>query len=97
MPIYALDSAKNSTNLASNVNGSTNNANHYLHDQAVALKNTKSGKYKDIQDFRFKIFQILEGIRLARDENVTERRDELTQLNNELNIIKSQTQSLVRY
>lgn len=98
MPIYGLDTDNNTTSIKDKVNSSqydSVNGNHYhLHDQAVDLENSTSGKYNDIQDLRLKILEILEGLRLARDENVTERRAEITQLENELNILKKQMHGL---
>jgi hypothetical protein len=35
----------------------------------LALEDTASGKYNDVQDLRLKIMEILEQIRLSRDEN----------------------------
>ncbi len=68
LPIYALDSY-NTT-----YNQTVNSAEHQSHNdngQLSAIKNGISGKYKDVQDLRLKILQILEEIRLLRHGNET--------------------------
>ena len=93
LPIYGFDSMDNITKIKSDLadgNSMIFNEKAYIHDDSSDLENTTSGKYKDIQDLRLKILEILEGLRLARDENVTQRRGELRQLENELNLLKKQ-------
>ncbi|WP_287382529.1 hypothetical protein, partial [Methanobacterium sp.] len=68
LPIYALDSYNTTYNQTVN---SVEHQSHNDNGQLSAIKNGISGKYKDVQDLRLKILQILEEIRLLRQGNET--------------------------
>lgn len=74
MPIYALDLDNSTSNLSVNSIGDQNQShdhldgNHKLYRQ-ILPKNTSAGKFKDIQDLRLKILQILEGMRFRGQQN----------------------------
>jgi hypothetical protein len=69
LPIYALDSYNTTYNQT--VNSAEHQSHGHFNGQLSALKNALSGKYKDVQDLRLKILQILEEIRLLRQGNGT--------------------------
>ncbi len=75
LPIYALNSSNITSNQSVNLTeqNHTSNGNQDLHNQIAAIKSAPSGKYKDVQDLRLKILQILEEIRMLRQENTTTR------------------------
>lgn len=69
LPIYALDLSEdggNSTVHHSTVKSTDSEKSLDVKNQ---LKDTTSGKYNDIQDLRLEVLEILEQIRLSRDEN----------------------------
>jgi hypothetical protein len=75
LPLYAMDSTGNqSVNSTVHVNQTSNcSSGDDLQSQIITLKNAPSGKYRDVQDLHLKILQILEEIRLLRQENATAR------------------------
>jgi hypothetical protein len=96
MPIYALDSHNNTYNQSVNSTHQLNNNTNYhekVHDQSVDLEDTTSDKYSEVQDLRLKIMEILEGIRLAKDEN--EFRPEISQLMNASSQLKRHKRYLI--
>jgi len=79
LPIYAMDYGNTTTNLSVNSTGHHNQTlndsggDQDLHNQIMVLKSAPSGKYKDVQDLHLRILQILEEMRLLRQENETAR------------------------
>jgi len=51
----------------------SSNGNQDSHHQIMLIKSMPSGKYKDVQDLRLKILQILEEIRMLQQEKATTR------------------------
>lgn len=75
----------------------TSHGNQNLHNQIMLIKNTPSGKYKDVQDLRLKILQILEEIRMLQQENTTTRSVRYyRELENKANELKNLMCSVVR-
>jgi len=66
-----INSSFNSTDDSNHTsNGSSGDD---LQSQIMTLKSAPSRKYKDVQNLHLKILQILEEIRLLRQENATAR------------------------
>jgi hypothetical protein len=90
-----INSSLNSTdhsNLTSNCSGDDD-----LQSQIMTLKSSPSGKYKDVQDLHLKILQILEEIRLLRQENATARSIKYYgELETQSNELESLMNSLIR-
>jgi hypothetical protein len=73
-----MDSGNATINLSVNSTDHSNQTSNGsggddLQNQIMTLKSAPSGKYKDVQDLHLKILQILEEIRLLRQENATAR------------------------
>ena len=98
LPIYAMDSGnvtiKSTVNWTDHSNQTSNGCGvNDLQNQIMTIKSAPSGKYKDVQDLHLKILQILEEIRLLRQENATARSiryyDELETQSRELESLMS--------
>jgi regulator of replication initiation timing len=94
-----MDSSKSTDNLSVNQTGQnlTSNGDQGLENQIKLIKNTASGKYKDVQDLRLKILQILEEIRMLRQENTTTRSVRYyRELENQSNELENLMRSVIR-
>lgn len=94
-----MDSAtiNSSLNLTDHSNQTSNCSDDDLQSQIMTLKSAPSGKYKDVQDLHLKILQILEEIRLLRQENLTARSIKYYgELESQSRELESQMRSIIR-
>ena len=62
----------------------------------MVLKSAPSGKYKDVQDLHLRILQILEEMRLLRQENETARSDRYQELETQSEELESLMRSIIK-
>lgn len=101
LPIYAMDLGNTTSNLSINSTKVQDQINNHsvgyqnLYSQLI-IKSTSAGKYKDMQDLRLRILQILEGMRLLRQQNNTQSVRYYTELETEYAELERLKRSMIK-